>query len=81
VASDRGRELWRDRRTGEAYLVETDGDRVVAATGPVSGEHLDHERVAFEQAAEGRSPGFTPQAAELERRRDEFDREPLAPPR
>lgn len=77
MATDRVRELWRRREGGDAYLVEVSEERVVAAEGPLSDEELTEESLAMRRAAQGRSPAFTAEAAELERRRDEFDRERL----
>ncbi|MDQ3866662.1 MAG: hypothetical protein M3304_07510 [Actinomycetota bacterium] len=76
----RARELWRHRETGEAWLVETEADRVVNASGPLTPDQLADEALAYKQAAQGRSPGFTEEAADLDRRRGEFDRERLEPP-
>jgi hypothetical protein len=75
METSRRRELWRHRETGEAFLVELEEDRVVSGEGPLDADELDDDALAYKQAASGRSPAFTGQAAELERRRDEFDRE------
>jgi hypothetical protein len=75
VSVDRVRELWRHRETGEAWLVELEGDRVVAASGPLTADQLGEDALAYKQAAEGRAPAFTEEAARLDGRRDEFDRE------
>ena len=80
MATSRGREIWRDRESGEAYLVELEDGRVIAASGPVGEDELDGAAVAWKDASLGRSPGYTPEAAELERRREEFVREPLDRP-
>jgi len=77
MSTSRAREIWRHRETGEAYLVELEGDRVVSANGPVGEDELRDEALAYKHAAQGRSPAFTPEAAALDGRRGEFDREPL----
>ena len=73
----RAREIWRHRETGDAYLVELEGGRVVSANGPVGEDELRDEALAYKHAAQGRSPAFTAEAAALDARRDDFDREPL----
>jgi hypothetical protein len=77
MATNRIRELWRRRDGGQAYLVELEEDRVVAADGPLAAGELTEEALALRRAAQGRSPSFTAEAAELDRRRDEFERERL----
>jgi hypothetical protein len=76
----RSREIWRHRERGDAYLVELEDDRVIAASGPVGPDELEGAAVAWKDASLGRSPGFTAEAATLEAARDEFDREPLPRP-
>ncbi len=80
MSVSRARELWRHRETGEAWLVETEGDRVVSASGPLTRDQLEEEALAYKHAAQGRAPAFTEEAADLDRRRGEFDRERLEPP-
>ncbi len=80
MSTSRAREVWRHRETGEAYLVELEDGRVVSANGPVGEDELGGEALAYKHAAQGRSPAFTAEAAELDGRRDEFDREPLDAP-
>ncbi len=77
MSANRARELWRSREGGETYLVELEGDRVVSAEGPLAEDELTPDSLAVRQAAQGRSPAFTAEAADLERRRDAFVREPL----
>ena len=77
MSTSRDREIWRHRETGEAYLVELEGGRVVSANGPVGEDELGEDALAYKHAAQGRSPAFTAEATELDRRRDEFEREPL----
>jgi hypothetical protein len=81
VSTSRTREIWRHRGTGDAYLVELEGDRVVAANGPVTEDQLRDEALAYKHAAQGRTPAYDEQATALERQRDDFDREPLREPR
>ena len=80
MSVSRVRELWRDRKTGEAWLVETEGGRVVSANGPVGEDEVGNDALAYKHAAQGRSPAFTETAAELDRRRDEFERKRLDAP-
>jgi hypothetical protein len=80
VATSRGREIWRHRESGDAYLVELEDDRVLAANGPVAEDELEEAAIAWKDASLGRSPGYTAEAADLERRRDEFAPEPLDRP-
>ncbi len=80
MSTSRAREIWRERETGTAYLVEIEGGRVVSANGPLAEDELRDEALAYRHAAQGRSPAFTSEAAELDRRRGEFDREPLEAP-
>ncbi len=77
MSTSRARELWRHRETGEAYLVEVEDGRVLAANGPLAEDELRDEALAYKHAAQARSPAFTPEAADLDRRREEFDRRPL----
>jgi hypothetical protein len=80
MSTSRVREIWRHRERGDAYLVEVEGDRVVSAEGPLSGDQLSERALAWKQAAGGRAPAFTPDAAELDGRRDEFERERVEAP-
>ncbi len=80
MSTSRVREIWRNRETGEAYLVEVEDGRVVAANGPLAEDEFRDDALAYKHAAQGRSPAFTPEAADVDRRRDEFDREPLPAP-
>jgi hypothetical protein len=77
VSTSRAREVWRHRETGEAYLVEVEDGRVVVANGPLGEDELREDALAYKHAAQGRSPAFTSEAADLDRRREEFDRRPL----
>jgi hypothetical protein len=77
VSTSRVRELWRHRESGDAFLVEVEDGRVVAAEGPLAADELTDEALALRRAAQGRSPSFTPEAADLDGRRHEFEREPL----
>ena len=77
MSTSRAREIWRHRATGDAYLAELEDGRVVAASGPLGEDELRDEALAYKHAAQGRSPAFTPEAADLDRRREEFDRRPL----
>ena len=79
--SSRGQELWHHRATGETYLVETEGERVIAASGPLDEDERSDAARAYKQAAQGRAPGYSDEAADFERRRDEFERERLKAPR
>jgi hypothetical protein len=79
VSTNRTRELWRDPSSGEAFLVELEDGRVLAADGPVDPGSLDEAGRAWLSPTDGRAPAFTSLATELERRRDEFERESLAP--
>ena len=80
MATSRAREIWRHRETGEAYLVEVEEERVVSASGPLTEDQLGEDALAWKQAAAGREPAFTPEAAALEERRGEFDRERVEAP-
>jgi hypothetical protein len=80
VSTQRARELWRHRETGELYIVEVEGDRVVAASGPVTEDQVREDALAYKHAAQGRTPAYDEETADIERRRDEFDREPLPAP-
>lgn len=77
VTGDRARELWQHRESGEAFLVELEDERVLSADGPLSGDELTREALDLRRAAQGRSPAFTEEAVDLERRRHEFDRRRL----
>ncbi|MBD0291787.1 MAG: hypothetical protein ICV74_11070 [Thermoleophilia bacterium] len=77
MPTSRARELWRHRTSGDAYLVDVEEGRVASADGPLAPEELTAESLAMRRAAQGRGQAYTPEAVELERRRDEFDREPL----
>ena len=79
METGRSREIWR-HSGGEAYLVELEDERVLAVHGPVGEGELDAAATAWKDASLGRSPAFSPEAAELDRRRDEFSREPLERP-
>jgi hypothetical protein len=80
MSTSRVREIWRHRERGDAYLVELEGDRVVSADGPLAEDQLGERALAWKQAAAGRGPAFTPEAAELDGRRHEFDRERVEAP-
>ena len=80
MSVSRVRELWRHRETGEAYLVELEGDRVLAAEGPLSDDQLREDALAYKHAAHGRAPAFGEDAADLERRRDDFERQRVEAP-
>ena len=80
MSANRSRELWRHRETNELYIVEVEGDRVLAANGPVTEDQVGEEALAYKQAAQGRTPAYDEQTADVERRRSEFDREPLEAP-
>jgi hypothetical protein len=80
MSTSRVREIWRHRKRGDAYLVELEDDRVVSAEGPLTEGELGDDALAWKQASQGRTPAFTPEAAGLERRRDEFDRERVEAP-
>ncbi len=77
MTGERTRELWRRHEGGEAYLVEVEDDRVLSAEGPLAEDELSRESLALRRASQGRSPAFTPEAVDLDRRRDEFDRQRL----
>ena len=81
MSTSRTREIWRHRKTGEAYLVEIEEERVVSASGPLTEEQVREDALAWKQAAAGRAPAFTPEAAALDGRRDEYDRERVETPR
>jgi hypothetical protein len=80
MSTSRVREIWRHREQDDAYLVEVEGDRVVSAEGPLTADQLGERALAWKQAAAGRAPAFTPEAADLDRRRDEFARERVEAP-
>jgi hypothetical protein len=77
MSTSRTREVWRHRETGEVYLVELEGDRVLSSNGPLTEDQLRDDALAYKHAAQGRTPAFAPEAAEIDRRRNEFDRERL----
>lgn len=77
MATNRTRELWRDRGSGDTFVVELEGGRVLAAQGPVDPERLDDVDAIWTTAAVGRLPAFTGPATDLEARRDEYERRPL----
>jgi hypothetical protein len=79
--SSRAQELWHHRETGETYIVETEGERVVATSGPLDEDERSDAARAYKQAAQARTPGYGDDAADFERRRDEFERERLEAPR
>lgn len=74
----RVRELWRHRATGEIYLVELEGERVVSAGGPLTEDQVSEGALEYKQAAHGRTPAYDADAVELDRRRNEYHRERLA---
>jgi hypothetical protein len=80
MSTSRAREVWRHRERGEAYLVEVEGNRVLAVNGPVDEDELEAAATAWKDASLGRSPAYSAEAAELERRRNEFTREALERP-
>lgn len=80
MSTSRAREIWRHRERRDAFLVELEGDRVVSAEGPLGEDELGERALAWKQAAAGRTPAFTAAAAELESRRDEFERERVEAP-
>jgi hypothetical protein len=67
------------RRSGiEQCIVELEEARVGAAHGPLAEHEVEEARLAFAHTAQGRDPpAYTGEAAELELRRDEFQREEL----
>ncbi|MBD0290387.1 MAG: hypothetical protein ICV74_03950 [Thermoleophilia bacterium] len=77
MSTSRARELWRHRASGEAYLVDLEEGRVASADGPLAPDELTPESLAMRRASQGRGQAYTMEAAELDRRRDEFDRERL----
>jgi hypothetical protein len=78
VSTSRRRELWEDRSSGETFVVELEGDRVLAAEGPVDPKDLDRVHAIWTEASHGRMPAFSGLATDLDRRREEFDRRPLS---
>jgi hypothetical protein len=80
MSTSRVREIWRHREEGDAYLVELEGGRVVNAEGPLTEDQLGERALAWKQAAAGRVPAFTAEAADLDRRREEFQRERVEAP-
>jgi hypothetical protein len=77
VSTSRTRELWRDRASGESFVVEIEDDRVLAAHGPVDPASLADLGQAWSAPTDGRAAAFTSLAADLERRRSDFERRPL----
>jgi len=77
VSTNRTRELWQDRASGESFVVEVEGDRVLAADGPVDPDRLTEVWRAWIAPTDGRAAAFTSLATDLERRRPEFERRPL----
>lgn len=77
MSTNRTRELWRNRSTGEAFVVELEEDRVLAAEGPVDPNDLDVVQRIWTAPSQGRTPAFGGLATDLERRRREFERRPL----
>lgn len=78
MSTNRTRELWRDRSTGESFVVEREDDRVLAAEGPVDpATSLDELGQAWSAPTDGRVAAFTSLATDLERRRGDFERRPL----
>ncbi|HEY7196770.1 MAG TPA: hypothetical protein VH306_06270 [Gaiellaceae bacterium] len=73
MSTNRQRELWKDRANGKTYLVELEDGRVVAAQGPIDPADTDRVQRIWTEAAQGRMPAFSDLAADLERRRDEFE--------
>jgi hypothetical protein len=80
VSTQRARELWRHRESGELYIVEVEEGRIVAANGPVTEDQVRDDALAYKHAGQGRTPAYDQQTADLEDRREEFDREPLPAP-
>jgi hypothetical protein len=78
VSTTRTRELWIDRLSGDAFVVELERERVVAAEGPVDPEDLDPVQLVWTAPSEGRLPAFTELAADLDHRRGDFARRPLS---
>lgn len=81
MSTGRAQELWRHRETGEIYLVEIEDERVVSASGPLTEDQVSEAALAYKQVAQGRTPAYSREAAEVEQRRDQFVRERLATPR
>jgi hypothetical protein len=73
------RELWIDRSSGDAFVVELENERVVAAEGPVDPKDLDPIQQAWTVPSQGRGPAPTGLATDLERRRNAFARRPVPP--
>jgi hypothetical protein len=80
MSTERSRELWRHRQSGELYIVEVENDRVLAAYGPVTEDEVQEDALAYKQAAQGRTPAYDEKTADVERRRAEFDQDPLETP-
>ncbi len=77
MSTRRARELWRHKQTGERYLVEVEDGRVLSSHGPLGEDEVSEEGVEIRTAAHGRSPAFTAEAADMQRRKDEFERKAL----
>ncbi len=77
MSTGRVREIWRHRQSGDVYLVEVEDERVVSSHGPVSEDQVSEEALEYKQVGHGRTPAFTEQAAEMDGRRDEYERTPL----
>jgi hypothetical protein len=77
MSTSRARELWRHRESGEAYLVEVEGERVVSANGPLTEDEVSEAALEYKQAAHGRTPAYDAQTAAVAERREEFERERL----
>jgi hypothetical protein len=77
VSTTRTRELWIDRSSGDAFVVELEWEHVVAAEGPVDPKELDPVQLAWSAPSEGRGQAFTELAADLDRRRGDFARRPI----
>jgi hypothetical protein len=80
MSTSRSRELWRHRKSGALYIVDLEDDRVLSASGPITEDQVHEDALAYKQAAQGRTPAYDEQTVDVERRRAEFDREPLEPP-
>ncbi len=71
---DRTRELWRDPANGETFAVELEGDRVISALGPLDKDSGTGVESSWTAPSRGREAGFTELAADLARRREDFER-------
>jgi hypothetical protein len=74
---ERKRELWRERESGELFVVELEGGRVASAHGPLAPEDARDIDLALAQIAHARTAAFDETAERLERERDRF--EPATP--